>query len=866
MIARIISYFCLGTVFFAAPLAHASGDGDQGGSQSIWMLTTPDNGVIGDGASVPITFHRSGDISREESVRIQTLSANPLWAQPGVHYNAVDTVITFAPGQNIISTPLIVETIDGSVTPGGSRVFTVLLYKDTTNSKEAGDRPDASKPIYMVTDGLSYGDGDEGGVQSFWMLTTPGNGVVGDGDTVSFTMHRSGDIAYEETVRIETWSANPFWAQPGEHFSPLDTTVTFAPGQSIITTPLTVDTVEDSVEIGGTRVFQILLHRDATASRNNGDAQSSAAPVYIVEDGEPGSGPTYSVKSYYPVLTQVQVNLREHGESSAFLGGMIDKFKEAGHWMITCDDQSMANIEYEALTYNANGVPVVPESHQQCDGYATPKDIFFFDADTYADNAVSDDRTRWRIDWTGEGAVTVFGAANVSTGANFIEFDLTPDINFLRPKIVAGADMSQPRFYRLSDMSNLNAGEIFRDDYVQSLQWADILRFMNYQIMNNAQITAYEDMGALEDLAWLYGSSNETLSTLLLNGVNEHQGWGLPVRAAIRLAKRTGADPWIHVAPMADDDYAEGLAADINAETSEGDIVYVELGNEIWNGAPDFALVKQYFTELAATTPGYEDTRLPAPYAYGYKSADIILQLRALCPDVIIVGVLGTQTFRPRVTDDGIDGVHARLSEEASPLAIGDYFVLGVANYHNVTYSGAPDAPRHFNGFTSNEAFFDAIAGDQAALRAEIKEGWLNGPTTSTTDPYYKVQIDNTYAALMAALDIQIDKAVLNGMNVITYEGGDTSSFAGTGLDSRSFLSDPRHPEVRDFYRNWRFSAENGALFTAVCEGLRNRGVNIVSQFQDVGRDVNTIFGAFLSRRHFEDNNPYQQAVEACAE
>ncbi len=116
--------------------------------------------------------------------------------------------------------------------------------------------------------------------------------------------------------------------------------------------------------------------------------------------------------------------------------------------------------------------------------------------------------------------------------------------------------------------------QIFHPRFLQNLASFDVVRLMDWMDTINSDVVSYDDYPKASSARWS------------------------PAPAAImaELANRLGADLWINVPHLADDDFlfaqdplsqeVSGLAADLAATLDVSRKLYVEYGNEIWN--PEF--------------------------------------------------------------------------------------------------------------------------------------------------------------------------------------------------------------------------------------------------------------------------------------
>ena len=123
-------------------------------------------------------------------------------------------------------------------------------------------------------------------------------------------------------------------------------------------------------------------------------------------------------------------------------------------------------------------------------------------------------------------------------------------------------------------MPMFEAGEIFTPEYLAFMADFRVVRWMNAMDGHKNPpffSRSFEDRPKLSFYSFNLGT----------NGTERN---GIPVDAIIAFSNKTGTDPWITVPVNVSDDFAKGMAAYIAANLDPELKLYVELGNENWNG------------------------------------------------------------------------------------------------------------------------------------------------------------------------------------------------------------------------------------------------------------------------------------------
>jgi len=181
--------------------------------------------------------------------------------------------------------------------------------------------------------------------------------------------------------------------------------------------------------------------------------------------------------------------------------------------------------------------------------------------------------TQVRCQYKGRGELSTGGLAQVrSQGDGFLMIELTPTgaadegawIELL------STDPTDPVRNIDCRETDLSQNERFHPDFLEFVQNFKIIRFLDWQRINDNLVVDWANRTTLED------SSQSGPA-------------GASVEDMVDLANRTGADPWLLVPYKADDAYILQFAQLVHDRLDPQRTVYVELGNEVWNDMFDAA-------------------------------------------------------------------------------------------------------------------------------------------------------------------------------------------------------------------------------------------------------------------------------------
>ena len=176
--------------------------------------------------------------------------------------------------------------------------------------------------------------------------------------------------------------------------------------------------------------------------------------------------------------------------------------------------------------------------------------------------------------YDGQGTITSIGAKLVSSSPGRDLIQVTPTVGLgIGVNITATDPNHSGNYIRNIQVeyapteAQLDAGSVFRPDFVASLGSFHVLRFMDWLDTNNSTVTTWESRSHVDDAV---GAK------------------GVPLEISIQLANAVGADPWLNAPATPTDDYVKQMAALVhNTLGPRPQKVYVELSNEVWNSGSD---------------------------------------------------------------------------------------------------------------------------------------------------------------------------------------------------------------------------------------------------------------------------------------
>jgi hypothetical protein len=310
----------------------------------------------------------------------------------------------------------------------------------------------------------------------------------------------------------------------------------------------------------------------------------------------------------------------------------INSFATSERW-ITHSDSTWDTNEEKYVSLDANGWPIKLKSVNEpsAQQFNSLGVLFFVGMPKTANGYYPGGQ--YIVLYNGQGTLSYGADAALlrrSPGRDVI--NVTPSDNGIDLRIVAtdpahsGNYLRNIRVIAAADEPAAKAGQIFSPAFLELIKNFRALRFMDWFQTNGSKLTSWSDRPIPTQA--FYGSAK-----------------GVPIEIALQLANIASADAWMNVPIMADDDYIRQMATLVHSQLGSNQKIYVELSNEVWNGAFRQA---RYATSLGqalwALRPsgpdGYEYNR----QWFGMRTAEMCDIWRAVWhADPRLVCVLGAQ-------------------------------------------------------------------------------------------------------------------------------------------------------------------------------------------------------------------------------
>ena len=166
----------------------------------------------------------------------------------------------------------------------------------------------------------------------------------------------------------------------------------------------------------------------------------------------------------------------------------------------------------------------------------------------------------------GKGEVTFSNAAKgTQIGPNKFAVEVDPGKGFMAVQVRKTDAKNPVHNIRLVKAEHESSESPFYPDFLARYKGFKVIRFMDWQRTNNSKVVKWAERPRPDDMTQ---ASNA----------------GVAIEYCLQLANTLGADPWLCLPHLADDDYVRNFAKLVKDKLNAKHKVYVEYSNETWNG------------------------------------------------------------------------------------------------------------------------------------------------------------------------------------------------------------------------------------------------------------------------------------------
>lgn len=412
----------------------------------------------------------------------------------------------------------------------------------------------------------------------------------------------------------------------------------------------------------------------------------------------------------------------------------------------------------------------------------------------------------YRVRTTGRGTISFAGRPrNVRRDGTTYHFDYTPGPGLVALDILS-TDPADP--LRILDIVHTDhiavydAGERWHPDWLAMVRDWRLIRAMDWGETNNSPVRRWSERSRMDHFTWTVR--------------------GVPLEMQVATANRAGADLWVCIPHMADDDYIERAATLVRDMLDPKLHAYFEYSNECWNWMFDQA---QWCNQQGrALWPNTGSAWVQYYAGQSVRMAKIVDRVFASVPGRALK-VISTQTGWQGLETDILNAPQwtATDPERTPPKAYFD--VYAVTGYFGHELGNETGAPRTL--------------------------GWLDQHGEAGA-------MDRAFDALTAGIDglsrsLRYHKGVADaaGLRMVMYEGG--SHVVAVTDEYRD------NDRLTDFFGKLHLDPRMGALYTRLLDGWKAAGGAELCIFANIG--PHSKWGPWGHWRYAGDRTPRGDAL-----
>ena len=375
-------------------------------------------------------------------------------------------------------------------------------------------------------------------------------------------------------------------------------------------------------------------------------------------------------------------------------------------------------------------------------------------------------------------------------------------------------------------LARFEAGEVFNPVWLDRLDGAMGLRFMDWMGTNDSAVQTVDDMASTEDFSYVWR--------------------GVPLPVMVDLANALDVNAWFNIPHLADDALVERMAQDVEAGLEPDRVVYVEYSNEVWN-----FIFEQARWAQAQAEDRWGDIGDGWMQFYGMRAAqvmDIWSNVFGASADDRLVRVVGAHTGWPGLEEPMLRGELAREALGRDPVESFDaYAVTGYFGY-DLSDPAATEALLDADE-ASARAAGEAEGLSRVALREYVKRNRFEG----AFDDAAQLVRDGTMAELVSeAWPYHADAARKAGLSMIMYEGGTHAAANWDAVENERLVA---------FLTAFNYSDAMGALYAEALQAWSDIADAPFNAFVDVAPPSQ--WGSWGALRHLDDDNPRWQVLQS---
>jgi hypothetical protein len=450
----------------------------------------------------------------------------------------------------------------------------------------------------------------------------------------------------------------------------------------------------------------------------------------------------------------------------------------------------------------------------------------------------------YRLSYDGAGELHVHGAEIISQANGEIWFNYTPTGEGMVTISITGTDPQNTGNY----LRNI---EVVKQEYIPAFEagalsnplWLDMindaqgLRFMDWQETNNSQIQSWSDRPTVGTYSYAEG---------------------VPLEVMVALANATGTEPWFNMPWNADEAYIRNFATYVRDNLDPDLRAHIEMSNEVWN----------WMFEQAREASADAQERFGQDLGdgwmqeYGARAAEMARVLDSVYAgsEDQLAKVIATHTGWPGLEESILQAPNWQALSPANAAPYLSFDTYAITGYFSGGLGTDAKAPLVLDWIAQSEAqarqdaaalglsgsaanaYFAEHRFDQAVALAvrELRDGSVTGDA------------EDSLVSLFELFAYHKSVADAHGLDLVMYEGG--THVAGSGQWINNDL-------LTEFFTHLNYSDGMGQLYTELLAGWEDAGGTLFNAFVDVARPSQ--WGSWGALRHLEDSTPKHAALES---
>ncbi len=448
----------------------------------------------------------------------------------------------------------------------------------------------------------------------------------------------------------------------------------------------------------------------------------------------------------------------------------------------------------------------------------------------------------YRLSYDGAGEIHVHGAEIISQANGEIWFNYTPTGEGMVTISITGTDPQNTGNYlrnievvKQEYIPAFEAGALFNPLWLDMINDAQGLRFMDWQETNNSQIQSWSDRPTVGTYSYAEG---------------------VPLEVMVALANATGTEPWFNMPWNADEAYIRNFATYVRDNLDPDLRAHIEMSNEVWN----------WMFEQAREASADAQERFGQDLGdgwmqeYGARAAEMARVLDSVYAgsEDQLVKVIATHTGWPGLEESILQAPNWQALSPANTAPYLSFDTYAITGYFSGGLGTDAKAPLVLEWIAQSEAqarqdaaalglsgsaanaYFAEHRFDQAVALAvrELRDGSITGDA------------EDSLVSLFELFAYHKSVADAHGLDLVMYEGG--THVAGSGQWINNDL-------LTEFFTHLNYSDGMGQLYTELLAGWEDAGGTLFNAFVDVSEPSQ--WGSWGSLRHLQDSTARHDAV-----